>query len=362
MSANFFKVADTYRFSRDVKEQNLSVDQNQIEMYESFHTADSVRVSKELTPDLYQCLKLACNRLKVPISRIKLFVTSNHQTNAICIPFGTKSAIVVLYSELVNKMSLEEIQFVIGHEIGHFLFGHQLRLDENSNKADFAQSRAQEISSDRTGLIACQDIDMAVKAMIRIQSGLDDRFLTFDSSAFLTQLDKEKNILRHISDSSHPTFRIRAKALLRFSISNPYLEIMNQGSGIDIKKVDSMVNKDLKLYVKTGAINELDNIKSNLGFWSLVYACSKDGSLSKEDQALIKKNFGQTKLRQLINLMKELTPNKAREMVKQKIIDNCDAIRSISKITGWMEIRSIIKDIESKSGFIGIYDDVKQLI
>ena len=55
MSANFFKVADTYRFSGDVKEQNLSVDQNQIEMYESFHTADSVRVSKELTPDLYQC-------------------------------------------------------------------------------------------------------------------------------------------------------------------------------------------------------------------------------------------------------------------------------------------------------------------
>ena len=59
---------------------------------------------------------------------------------------------------------------------------------------------------------------MAVKAMIRIQSGLDDRFLTFDSSAFLTQLDKEKNILRHISDSSHPTFRIRAKALLRFQL------------------------------------------------------------------------------------------------------------------------------------------------
>ena len=130
----------------------------------------------------------------------------------------------------------------------------------------------------------------------------------------------------------------------------------------DIEKVDSMVNKDLKLYVKTGAINELDNIKSNLGFWSLVYACSKDGSLSKEDQVLIKKIFGQTKLRQLINLMKELTPNKAQEMVKQKIIDNCDAIRSISKITGWMEIRNIIKDIESKSGFVGIYDDIKQLI
>ena len=30
-------------------------------------------------------------------------------------------------------------------------------------------------------------------------------------------------------------------------------------------------------------------------------------------------------------------------MVKQKIIDNCDAIRSISKITGWMEFEALLK-------------------
>ena len=144
-------------------------------------------------------------------------------------------------------MSLEEIQFVIGHEIGHFLFGHQLQLDENSNKSDFAQSRAQEISSDRSGLIACQNIDMAVKAMIRIQSGLSDKFLSFDTAAFLDQLDKEKDILRYLSDNSHPTFRIRAKALLRFSISNPYLEITEGGKGIEISKIDRLINRDLNL-------------------------------------------------------------------------------------------------------------------
>lgn len=362
MKANFFKNAEIYRFSQDTIKQDILIDSSQIEMYESFHTADSVRVSKELTPDLFKCLKIACNRLKVPISRIKLFVTSNHQTNAICIPFGSKSAIIVLYSELVNKMSLEELQFVIGHEIGHFLFGHQLKLDENSNKADFAQSRAQEISSDRCGLIACQDIDMAVKSMIRIQSGLDDRFLTFDSSAFLTQLDKEKNILKHMSDSSHPTFRIRAKALLRFSISNPYLNMIGEGTGIPINKVDSLVNKDLKMYVKIGAINEMDEIKKNLGFWSLVYSCSKEGTLSKENQSIIKNLFGESMLRRLISVLKDISSAKADKLIKQKIIDNCDAIRSISKITGWMEIRNVVKDVESKSGLSGIYDDIKTII
>ena len=347
---------------KDIKESRQDTHQQQIDLYESLHTTDSVRISKELTPDLFQCMKLACNRLKVPISKIKLFVTSNHQTNAMCMPFGRKSAIIILYSELVNKMSLEEIQFVIGHEIGHFLFGHQLRLDENSNKSDFSQSRAQEISSDRSGLIACQNIDMAVKSMIRIQSGLDDNFLRFDSTAFLDQLNKEKDILRHMSDNSHPTFRIRAKALLRFSISNPYLNIIGKGSGIGISKIDKLINKDLNLYVKTGAINEFDDIRKNLAFWSLIFVCTKDGNLSKGNQALIKKLHGPKMLKELIITLKDFTPSKVDKFVKQKIIDHCNAIRSISKITGWMEIRSIIKDVQLKTGYANLYKEIEEFI
>ena len=362
MTTNEFRIADSYRFYKDIEENQNSVSQQQIDIYESIHTADSIRVSKELTPDLFQCMKLACNRLKVPISKIKLFVTSNHQTNAICIPFGKKSAIITLYSELVNKMSLEEIQFVIGHEIGHFLFNHQLSLNEESSKSDFAQSRAQEISSDRSGLIACQDIDMAVKSMIRIQSGLDDRFLRFDSSAFLDQIKKEKNVLRHMSDNSHPTFRIRAKALLRFSVSNPYLKIIGEGSGVDISKIDKLINKDLNLYVETGSVNELDNIRKNLAFWSLVFVCTKNGKLSKDDQILIKKLHGQRMLKELINILKDFTPTKVDKLVKQKIIDHCNAIRSVSKVTGWIEIRSIIKNVQLETGYSNIYEEIKEFI
>jgi hypothetical protein len=362
MTRNEFTFASSYRFYKDVEENQLHTSQQQIDLYESIHTTDSIRVSKELTPDLFTCMKLSCNRLKVPISKIKLFVTSNHQTNAICMSFGRKSAIIILYSELVNKMSLEEIQFVIGHEIGHFLFGHQLRLDENSNKSDFAQSRAQEISSDRCGLIACQNIDMAVKSMIRIQSGLHDKFLRFDPTAFLDQLSKEKGALRHMSDNSHPTFRLRAKALLRFSISNPYLDIIGTGSGIEISKIDKLINRDLNLYVKTGAKNDLDDIRTNLAFWSLVFICIKEGSLSKHNQALIKELHGQKMLKQLVNTLKDFSPNKANKFVTQKVIDNCNAIRSISKITGWIEIRSIVKDVEVKSGYSNLYTEIQKII
>ena len=362
MSKNEFTIADSYRFFKDIKENLVHINQQQIDLYESVHTTDSVRVSKELTPDLYNCMKLSCNRLKVPISKVKLFVTSNHQTNAFCMPFGKKSAIIILYSELVNKMSLEEIQFVIGHEIGHFLFGHQLRLDENSNKSDFAQSRAQEISSDRCGLIACQNIDMAVKSMIRMQSGLDDKFLRFDPTAFLDQLSQEKDALRLMSDNSHPTFRLRAKALLRFSISNPYLELSGEGTGVEISKIDKLINKDLNLYVKTGAKSELDDIRANLAFWSLVYICIKEGSLSKDNQALVKQLHGQKMLKQLVNTLKDFSPAKANKFVTQKVVDNCNAIRSISKITGWMEVRSIIKDVEVKSGYSNLYTEIQKII
>ena len=41
-----------------------------------------------------------------------------------CIGFEKRGCVVALHSELFNMMSPGEIQFIMGHEIGHFLLNH----------------------------------------------------------------------------------------------------------------------------------------------------------------------------------------------------------------------------------------------
>ena len=151
----------------------------------------------------------------------------------------------------INISSPGEIQFIIGHEIGHFLMNHSYFDDDPEiTEEESIRSRSGEISSDRIGLIGCNDIDVAIKAMIRTQSGLNDKFLRFDTSAFLSQMKTERGYREHLHQSTHPSATIRAKALLRFSLSKPFQKLTKNEGGTKLSIVDKHVKKDLDTYFK----------------------------------------------------------------------------------------------------------------
>ena len=148
-----FNIAKFVRYSHDKFEDFSSTEMDQLIQAESFYLNIGLRIAEEITPELSNNLKIVCERLKVPINRVKAFVVSRPNINAHCKHFEKRGCVIALNSELINLMSNGEIQFVMGHEIGHFLMNHNYFDDDPKiTEEESIRSRAGEISSDRIGL------------------------------------------------------------------------------------------------------------------------------------------------------------------------------------------------------------------
>src|SRR5687768_6615234 len=79
-------------------------------------------------------------------------------------------------STLVDILDEEEFCFVVGHELGHFLLRHTAGLHGSTESLElFMLQRAQEISADRLGMVACGSLDVAIKALKKTISGLNNK-------------------------------------------------------------------------------------------------------------------------------------------------------------------------------------------
>ena len=96
------------------------------------------------------------------------------------------------------------------------------------------QSRAQEISVDRVGLVACGDLSVAIRAMMKTVSGLEHRHLRFDAGQFISQVSRLSQGTSDEVWNSHPSMVVRSRALLWFSMDN---DLEGYPGSIDIDRV-----------------------------------------------------------------------------------------------------------------------------
>src|SRR5882757_4515620 len=87
-------------------------------------TASSVKVTPHQCPDLYAKLQVACTTLGVDMP--ELFVQQNPVVNAFT--GGVERPIIVLYSQLLERLTDEEVLAVVAHEVGHIHAEHVLYL------------------------------------------------------------------------------------------------------------------------------------------------------------------------------------------------------------------------------------------
>ena len=124
-----------------------------------------------------------------------------------------------------------ELRFVIGHELGHYLFGHhELPSEAEASTPESAleavrRSHYAELSADRAGLCACQDPDASIKAIIKLACGLPSEFLGPDFTSYVEQLrDLEKSASVADESNTHPLLPLRARNLVLFAQSAAYGE------------------------------------------------------------------------------------------------------------------------------------------
>ncbi len=283
-------------------------------------------VNKKLTPKIYQSVEDCLFTLGIDsmIHNVSIFIYQDHEVNAKCLTGFKNNIIILLSSSLVKFFKLDELKFVIGHELGHYLF-HQNSVKQSSNRnlESFILRRAKEITADRVGLLCCQSLDTSIKAMLKMLSGLDENHLVFNIASILEELKNvdPSNIPIEEMCASHPPLAIRSRALLWFSMGKVYLDLIGKVSTgcLCEKTIDSRVKNDLTKYLDSQCLNQIQKTKNDFKFWILSLIFLKDRTFSKEEQSIISKIFGQEKMEKLKNFI----CSSSKEQVMKSITHNC---------------------------------------
>lgn len=203
----------------------------------------SYKLDENITPALSNVVKLVISNLRL-VQPVDVFIENDSSINAFCLPSRKTGRLILgLNSGLIELMTEKELAFVVGHEIGHAILGHSEipygdYEDDNFSVLEVVKlrnlSRHMEISADRIGLIACQDINIAGSALFKLVAGLSSRWVKFDPDAYekhIEQLAENIDLLGiERQGLTHPITPLRVKALKIFRESEPYAIAFKQSN------------------------------------------------------------------------------------------------------------------------------------
>lgn len=199
---------------------------------------DGIRLSERLSPRIYRVFRSLCDALEIPIEA-EVFCLPSNEINAFAIldvrEAGAYSLIGVT-AQALERLEDNELKSILGHELGHFLFGNNrlealVSLDKDNpsltvlpalGESLFLRWRKKaEISADRVGLLASRDFRASATSLLKATFGLSERNLNLDIDALVDQVDEIKGRpeLMEEAFASHPLLPIRLKALELFSRS-----------------------------------------------------------------------------------------------------------------------------------------------
>jgi len=296
--------AQTVRYSGDNLTANEAVKRSNDQM-ESYFSLNSMLVSPLVTPIIHKSIEKVIKRLGIPTTSIKAFVYASPEIQAECHAGNDVDCIIRLSSGLIDILENKEIEFVIGHEIGHFIYGHGLASAYSDNKSlEFSiQKRSQEISADRIGLLASESLDNSIRAMMKTMSGLSTKYLKFDIGAFLSQLSNNKNISQLDVNSSHPSMIVRCRALLWFSMSETFKSGKRDYQLKEVDKLNKRIKADIDKFDDSIARDKIEDLKRNIALWLCAEKIVEDGAFDNHEQKIFQDMFGQDMLKKLKNFL-----------------------------------------------------------
>ena len=294
----------------------------------------SLLVQETLTPGLAAQVARVAVRVGLALECIRVFVYASPYLQAECRSDAQNQAILRLSSALMETLSEDELDFVIGHEIGHFLLGHtaESRVVDSGCLEEALISRRRELSADRVGLIACGGLASALSAMIKTVSGLSQRHLRFDIAGFIGQLREVDTRLAAVGGmtNSHPAFRIRCRALLWFSLAfDDGTEPMPPPRD-RIEEANRRVLTDLAKYVDQPVTAAIESAFKELEFWTATVSIVQAGTFSKIDQRRLAERHGSDMVERLKGLLAGLSAEEALTECRARVDAAGEALRRMA--------------------------------
>lgn len=262
--------------------------------------SQNVRVSDRVLPVVYNAAERAQRELSFDRPVIA-FVFASPDTNAFCHGGSDDGPVLVFVSSaLVQLVSAQELQFVLGHELGHFLFKHftyPIPSDAVEPLRLLELRRASELSADRAGLVACQDVDAALSAILKVASGLNEAHLQIDILDYIRQV---RDLGEAMGDesllySTHPSFPLRARALLRF---DSVLQYARDGGDVSpmLKETDVRIRREMDRAAAGAAGNRFTDQALTAAFWNAAHVLCADGRFGGQEQERLAERFGREKV------------------------------------------------------------------
>jgi Zn-dependent protease with chaperone function len=214
--------------------------------------ASGVKVSERQFPHIHEMLRDGAYVLDMDTVP-ELFITQTPLVNAMAL--GTNQPFIVLNSGLVDLLDAEELRAVIGHELGHVLSGHAVYRTMLYNLIILATRiawmpigyiglraiiwgleewyRKSELSCDRAGLLAGQDVEASRRVLMKLAGG--SRLAEMNADAFHEQAreydaapDLRDSILKllQLQGNTHPFAVVRFAELDHWVASGEYERIL----------------------------------------------------------------------------------------------------------------------------------------
>ena len=216
--------------------------------------AASVLVGPNQLPDLYRSLVEACQVLDLEVPQ--LYIKQHPVPNAYTFAMRGKQPFIVVHTALIELLTPEEVQAVIGHELGHLKCDHGVYLTlanlltlatsqlpfgsvlmQNWQSQIMEWVRCAEFTCDRAALLATQDARTVASVLMKLSGGSPTLSPQLNLDAFIEQARAYDAIsdsdigemLKHLktTELSHPVPVLRAREIDRWASTPDYQRLLN---------------------------------------------------------------------------------------------------------------------------------------
>jgi len=212
--------------------------------------ANAVKVGPDQYPEIHEQLKRVCDVMDTDVP--PLYISQGPIANAGAV--GVDNPFIVLNSSLIELATPAELEAVIGHEVGHIMSDHSLYrtmlfillnlagmrsplITMGMRPIIFALlewSRKAEISCDRAGLLAGQDVDASLGVLGMLAGGIRGEDHNLNLESFIEQSDEYRNAeglasyykFMSMLGQTHPFAVVRVAELRGWIESGDYHRIM----------------------------------------------------------------------------------------------------------------------------------------
>ncbi len=205
----------------------------------------SFKASAQLAPGLFGIFQEVVETLEFT-EPLEFFINNSPELNAFAVASLTpdKPHIINVNSGLIEKLTDRELRFVVGHEVGHlisrnasiatlinFVYPNPGRMPVLLQHKISLWEKMSELTADRFGFIACNDLQATISGFFKIASGLFTERVKLDYQAYLEENERILEVFRENgagNNLSHPINPIRIKAVQLYAASDLHKSVYEQ--------------------------------------------------------------------------------------------------------------------------------------